>query len=51
MVRLSQLLEEGDLSEDGHGHPVLRQGQLHLLDGDDRVAECVAGLVDGPVGS
>ena len=30
VVGLAELLEEGDLPEDGHGHAVLRQGQLHL---------------------
>lgn len=30
VVGLAELLEEGDLPEDGHGHPILRQGQLHL---------------------
>ena len=51
VVRLAQLFEEGDLPQDGHGHPVLRQGQLHLLDGHDLVTQRVPGLVDGPVGS
>ena len=51
VVGLAQLFEEGDLPQDGHGHPVLRQGQLHLLDGHDLVTQRVPGLVDGPVGS
>ena len=51
VVGLAQLFEEGDLPQDGHGHPVLRQGQLHLLDGHDLVTERVPGFVHGPVGS
>ena len=51
MVGLAQLLEERDLPQDRHGDAVLGQGQLHLLDGHDLVAESVPGLVHGPIRS
>ena len=42
MVELFELLQEGDLSEDGHGDAVLRQREAHLLQGHDRVRRLVA---------
>ena len=49
MVGLAELLEQGDLPQHGHGHAVLRQRELHLLDGHDLVADSVPRLVHRPV--
>ena len=51
MVGLAQLFEERDLPQDWHGHSVLGQGQLHLLDGHDLVTQGVPGFVHGPISS
>ena len=42
VVELFELLQEGDLSEDGHGDAVLRQREPHLLQRHDRVRRLVA---------
>ena len=49
VVGLPQLLQEGDLPQDGHGDSILGQCQLHLLDGHDLVTERVPGFVHCPV--
>jgi len=51
MVVLAEVTEEGDLPEDGHGHAVLRQGDPHLLHGDDLLGFEILCLVHGPIGS
>ena len=51
VVGLAELLEQGDLPQHGHGHAVLRQRELHLLDGHDLVTQGVPGFVHRPVGS
>ena len=42
VVELFELLQQGDLSEDGHGDAVLRQCEAHLLQRHDRVRRLVA---------
>ena len=49
MVELFELLQQGDLAEDGHGHAVLRQREPHLLQRHDRVRRLVARPVHGAV--
>ena len=49
MVELFELLQQGDLSEDGHGDAVLRQREAHLLQRHDRVRRLVARPVHGAV--
>ena len=51
MVGFPELFEQRDLPEDGHGDPVLGEGELDLLDGYDLVADPVPGLVHRPVGA
>ena len=51
MIELFELLEERDLSEDGHGDAVLGEGEAHLLQGHDRPGRLVLGPVDGAVGA
>ena len=46
-----QLLEQGDLPEDGHGYPVLGQREPHLLQGHDVARHPVPSLVDRSVGA
>merc|ERR1719270_3343942 len=48
VVELFELLQEGDLSEDGHGDAVLRQREAHLLQRHDRVRRLVARPVHRP---
>ena len=51
VIKALKLLEEGDLSEDGHRDAVLGQGEAHLLEGHDVAGQPVAGLEHRAVGS
>ena len=46
-----QLLQQRDLPEDGHGDAVLRQREVHRLEGHDLAGLRVARPVHGSVGS
>ena len=51
MVVLAEVAEEGDLPEDGHGHPVLRQRNSHLLHCHNLLCLEVLGLVHRSIGA
>ena len=51
MVEFFKLFEERNFPQDGHGDPVLRQGEPHGLQGDDGPRQPVPGLEHGAVGS
>ncbi len=51
MVVFAEVAEQRDLPEDGHGDPVLCQGDPHLLHSDDLLGLEILGLVHGPIGS